>query len=83
MLDGIGTAWKISHHPPWACECKVKLANLAAGSVGAGGLLGKNNIPDVEVMGVMTAGVDKLPVPGMMFADKEAGSFMASAKAVG
>ncbi len=83
MLDGVGTAWKVGHHPPWACECKLELADLAAGSIVVGGSSGKNNVPHVEDMGGMTAGVDKLSVPGAMFDGKEAGDFMASAKAVG
>jgi hypothetical protein len=82
MLDGIGTAWKVGRHPPWACERKLEHANLAAGSIGVGGPSGKNNVPDVEDAGVATEGVDELPVPGTIFADKEAGDFMASAKAV-
>jgi hypothetical protein len=45
--------------------------------------LGKYNIPNVEDASVATAGVDKLPVPGAIFADKEASNFMASAKVVG
>ncbi len=83
MLNGIGTAWKVGRHLPWACECKLELANLAAGSIQAGGPLGKNNVPNMEDAGVPKAGVDKLPVPGTKFADEEAGDFMASATAGG
>ncbi len=83
MFDGVGTAWKVGHHLPWTCEHKLKLANSAAGSIGAGGPSGKNDVPKVEDVGVAMAGVDNHPVPGAMFADKEVGNFMASAKAVG
>jgi hypothetical protein len=83
MLDGVGTARKVGCHPPWACECKLELADSAVGSIAAGGLLGKNNVPEVEDTGVATAGVDKLPVPGAIFADMEEGNFMSSAKVVG
>ncbi len=82
MLDSVGTAWKVGRHPPWACERKLKLADSATGSIVAGGPLGKNDVPDMEDAGVATAGVDKLPVPGAMFADKEVDDFMASAKDV-
>jgi hypothetical protein len=84
MLDGVGSTWnKVSHYPPWACECKLKLANLAVGSIRAGCPSGKNNVSNVEDAGVVMAGVDELPVPGAMFADQEVGNFMASTKVVG
>ncbi len=83
MLDGVETTWKVDHHLPWACECKLELADLAAGSIRVGGPLGKNNVPNVEDVGVAMVGVDELPVPGAMFADKEAGNFMVSPNAVG